>query len=161
MLRKLFVLILAPGILCARDDRFYGPQTFNNNDDGSSQPARYSEPVSTTWKNLEWLLINIFFLKDGPRAPPSAILTHKQGLTNGLIYNSHIRYVCNISLNFIFILEGVFNYVFAADNGLKQGESIAPDGTRTGAYEYVDPNGKTVFVKYTAGKDGFRVSLPH
>lgn len=53
--------------------------------------------------------------------------------------------------------DGSFNYAFAADNGLQQGESISPDGTRRGAYSYVDPNGKKISVKYTAGKDGFRI----
>ncbi|KAL1461717.1 hypothetical protein WDU94_013589 [Cyamophila willieti] len=47
--------------------------------------------------------------------------------------------------------DGTFNYAFAADNGLKQGESINPDGTRIGAYSYVDPNGQTISVKYSAG----------
>ena len=69
------------------------------------------------------------------KAPPPAILMHKQALRH----------------------DGAFNYVFAADNGLKQGETIAPDGTRQGAYSYVDPNGQTISVKYTAGKDGFRI----
>jgi hypothetical protein len=53
--------------------------------------------------------------------------------------------------------DGSFNYAFAADNGLQQGESISPDGTRIGSYSYVDPNGKKISVKYTAGKDGFRI----
>lgn len=48
-------------------------------------------------------------------------------------------------------------HVIVSFPGLKQGESIAPDGTRTGAYQYVDPNGKTISVKYTAGKDGFKI----
>lgn len=48
--------------------------------------------------------------------------------------------------------DGTFNYAFAADNGLKQGESINPDGTRIGAYSYVDPDGQTISVKYSAGK---------
>ncbi|KAF6200278.1 hypothetical protein GE061_006581 [Apolygus lucorum] len=69
------------------------------------------------------------------RKPPPAILMHKQALTQ----------------------DGSFNYVFAAENGLKQGETIAPDGTRTGAYSYVDPSGQTVSVKYSAGKDGFKI----
>jgi hypothetical protein len=53
--------------------------------------------------------------------------------------------------------DGSFNYAFTADNGLQQGESISPDGTRRGSYSYVDPNGKKISVKYTAGKDGFRI----
>lgn len=53
--------------------------------------------------------------------------------------------------------DGGFKYAFAAENGLAQGESIAPDGTRTGGYTYVDPNGKKISVKYTAGKEGFKI----
>ncbi len=53
--------------------------------------------------------------------------------------------------------DGAFNYAFAGDNGIKQGETIHPDGTRNGAYSYVDPNGETISVKYTAGKDGFKI----
>lgn len=53
--------------------------------------------------------------------------------------------------------NGAFNFAFAGDNGIKQGETINPDGTRTGAYSYVDPNGETVSVKYSAGKDGFKI----
>ena len=57
--------------------------------------------------------------------------------------------------------DGTFNYAFAADNGLQQGESISPDGTRRGAYSYVDPNGQKITVRYTAGKDGFKVEGDH
>ncbi|XP_065216803.1 uncharacterized protein LOC135843010 isoform X2 [Planococcus citri] len=53
--------------------------------------------------------------------------------------------------------DGGFNFAFAGDNGIKQGETISPDGTRTGAYSYVDPNGETISVKYSAGKDGFKI----
>lgn len=53
--------------------------------------------------------------------------------------------------------DGGFKYAFAAENGLAQGEAIAPDGTRTGGYTYIDPNGKKISVKYTAGKDGFKI----
>lgn len=74
-----------------------------------------------------------------PQRPLPAILMHKQSLTQ----------------------DGSFNYAFAADNGLQQGESISPDGTRRGAYSYVDPNGKTIKVRYTAGKDGFKVEGDH
>jgi hypothetical protein len=53
--------------------------------------------------------------------------------------------------------DGSFKYAFAADNGLQQGETINPDGTRIGSYSYVDPNGKKISVKYSAGKDGFKI----
>lgn len=74
-----------------------------------------------------------------PQRPLPAILMHKQSLNQ----------------------DGSFNYAFAADNGLQQGESISPDGTRRGAYSYVDPNGKKITVRYTAGKDGFKVEGDH
>lgn len=70
-----------------------------------------------------------------PQRPLPVILMHKQALAQ----------------------DGSFNYAFAADNGLQQGESISPDGTRRGSYSYVDPNGKKISVKYTAGKEGFRI----
>ncbi|XP_050311050.1 endocuticle structural glycoprotein SgAbd-8-like [Anthonomus grandis grandis] len=70
-----------------------------------------------------------------PRRPPPAILTHKQALNH----------------------DGNFKYLFTSENGLAQGESIAPDGTRTGGYSYIDPNGKKISVKYTAGKEGFKI----
>ncbi|XP_023709699.1 larval cuticle protein 1 [Cryptotermes secundus] len=72
---------------------------------------------------------------DQPQRPLPVILMHKQALAQ----------------------DGSFNYAFAADNGLQQGESISPDGTRRGSYSYVDPNGKKISVKYTAGKEGFRI----
>lgn len=53
--------------------------------------------------------------------------------------------------------DGGFNFAFAGDNGIKQGETIHPDGNRIGAYSYVDPNGETISVKYSAGKDGFKI----
>ncbi|RZF32974.1 hypothetical protein LSTR_LSTR008687 [Laodelphax striatellus] len=77
------------------------------------------------------------YAEDGSysKRPLPLILMHKQALTH----------------------DGNFNYVFAADNGLKQGETISPDGSRQGSYSYVDPSGKTISVKYTAGKDGFKI----
>jgi len=70
-----------------------------------------------------------------PLRPQPVILMHKQALGQ----------------------DGSFKYAFAADNGLQQGETINPDGTRIGSYSYVDPNGKKISVKYSAGKDGFRI----
>lgn len=59
-----------------------------------------------------------------PNTPRPLILSHRQSLTH----------------------DGGFKYAFATDNGLQQGESIAPDGTRTGGYSYVDTLGKTITV---------------
>ncbi|NP_001139387.1 cuticular protein-like precursor [Tribolium castaneum] len=69
------------------------------------------------------------------RQPPPQILTHKQALNH----------------------DGNFKYLFTSENGLAQGESIAPDGSRNGGYSYVDPTGRKISVKYTAGKEGFRI----
>ncbi|CAB3370625.1 endocuticle structural glycoprotein SgAbd-8-like [Cloeon dipterum] len=73
------------------------------------------------------------------KAPPVNILSHKQALGH----------------------DGSFKYSFAADNGLQQGESISPDGSRVGSYSYVDPKGKTITVHYTADKNGFHVQGDH
>ena len=69
------------------------------------------------------------------RAPPPQILSHKQALNH----------------------DGNFKYLFTSENGLAQGESIAPDGSRNGGYSYVDPTGRKISVKYTAGKEGFKI----
>ncbi|GJQ77092.1 hypothetical protein Trydic_g23663 [Trypoxylus dichotomus] len=53
--------------------------------------------------------------------------------------------------------DGNFKYAFASDNGLLQGETISPDGSRTGAYAYVDPTGRKISVKYKAGREGFKI----
>ena len=66
---------------------------------------------------------------------PPQILSHKQSLNH----------------------DGNFKYAFASENGLLQGETISPDGSRTGAYAYVDPTGRKISVKYIAGKEGFKI----
>jgi len=53
--------------------------------------------------------------------------------------------------------DGGFQFGFQAENGLSHQEEVAPDGSRQGGYSYVDPHGKTITVKYTAGKEGFRI----
>ncbi|XP_044756950.1 endocuticle structural glycoprotein SgAbd-8-like [Coccinella septempunctata] len=67
--------------------------------------------------------------------PPPQILSHKQALNH----------------------DGNFKYLFTSDNGLAQGETISPDGSRSGGYAYTDPTGRKISVKYTAGKEGFRI----
>ncbi|XP_068909395.1 endocuticle structural glycoprotein SgAbd-8-like [Tenebrio molitor] len=69
------------------------------------------------------------------RQAPPQILSHKQALNH----------------------DGNFKYLFTSENGLAQGETIAPDGSRNGGYSYVDPTGRKISVKYTAGKEGFRI----
>ncbi|XP_041968692.1 probable tyrosyl-DNA phosphodiesterase [Aricia agestis] len=65
----------------------------------------------------------------------AAILHHKQSLSS----------------------EGAFRFEYASDNGLSAGEQIAPDGSRIGAYQYKNPSGQLVKLKYRAGKEGFQV----
>ena len=36
-------------------------------------------------------------------------------------------------------------------------EETTADGERVGQYSYIDQAGKTITVRYTAGKDGFRI----
>lgn len=67
--------------------------------------------------------------------PPPQIISHKQAQNH----------------------DGAFKFAFAAENGLAHGEVITPDGSRNGGYTYIDPHGKKISVKYTAGKDGFRI----
>ncbi|XP_052754287.1 uncharacterized protein LOC113519266 isoform X2 [Galleria mellonella] len=53
--------------------------------------------------------------------------------------------------------EGSFRFEYASDNGLAAGEVIEPDGSRVGSYQYKDPSGQIVKLKYKAGKDGFQI----
>ncbi|CAH2227880.1 jg19046 [Pararge aegeria aegeria] len=55
------------------------------------------------------------------------------------------------------VAEGAFRFEYASDNGLAAGEVIEPDGSRVGAYQYKDPSGQLVKLKYRAGKQGFQV----
>jgi len=53
--------------------------------------------------------------------------------------------------------DGRFGSAFAQEDGVVFREETTIDGERIGQYSYVDLDGKTVTVKYTAGKDGFRI----
>uniref|UniRef100_A0A2H1WLG1 SFRICE_018532 n=1 Tax=Spodoptera frugiperda TaxID=7108 RepID=A0A2H1WLG1_SPOFR len=57
----------------------------------------------------------------------------------------------------IVVSDGAFRFEYASDNGLAAGEQIEPDGSRVGAYQYKDPSGQLVKLKYRAGKDGFQI----
>ncbi|KAJ0169789.1 hypothetical protein K1T71_014395 [Dendrolimus kikuchii] len=132
-------------------DDYYAPQTFGQNVDGYQKkllsPARRdvsSQGSHTSWPappHDGWRENNY-----GPRVEPwrtpyvskeqqASILHHKQALTS----------------------EGSFRFEYASDNGLAAGEVIEPDGSRIGGYQYKDPNGQLVKLKYRAGKDGFQI----
>jgi len=53
--------------------------------------------------------------------------------------------------------DGRFGAAFAQEDGTVFREETSADGERVGQYSYIDENGKTVTVRYTAGKDGFRI----
>lgn len=53
--------------------------------------------------------------------------------------------------------DGRFGSAFAQEDGVVFREETSLDGERVGQYSYVGDDGKTYTVKYTAGKDGFRI----
>ncbi|RZF32546.1 hypothetical protein LSTR_LSTR016860, partial [Laodelphax striatellus] len=50
---------------------------------------------------------------------------------------------------------------YRTNDGHQRTESVDANGNVLGEYSYVDPNGKTITVKYSAGKDGFVVQGDH
>jgi len=53
--------------------------------------------------------------------------------------------------------DGRFGAAFAQEDGTVYREETSADGERVGQYSYIDDAGKTITVRYTAGKDGFRI----
>merc|ERR1739848_393363 len=53
--------------------------------------------------------------------------------------------------------DGRFSSAFAQEDGVVFREETSLDGERVGQYSYIGDDGKTITVKYTAGKDGFRI----
>merc|ERR1712223_701775 len=53
--------------------------------------------------------------------------------------------------------DGRFGAAFAQEDGTVFREETTADGERIGQYSYIDENGETITVRYTAGKDGFRI----
>jgi len=53
--------------------------------------------------------------------------------------------------------DGRFGAAFAQEDGTVYREETSADGERVGQYSYIDQEGKTITVRYTAGKDGFRI----
>merc|ERR1712053_44004 len=53
--------------------------------------------------------------------------------------------------------DGRFGSAFAQEDGAVYREETTADGERIGQYSYIDNDGKTITVRYTAGKDGFRI----
>merc|ERR1712071_117457 len=52
--------------------------------------------------------------------------------------------------------DGRHGSAFAQEDGTVFREETTADGERVGQYSYIDNDGKTITVRYTAGKDGFR-----
>merc|ERR1711902_95318 len=53
--------------------------------------------------------------------------------------------------------DGRFGAAFAQEDGTVFREETTADGERIGQYSYIDQDGKTITVRYSAGKDGFRI----
>jgi len=53
--------------------------------------------------------------------------------------------------------DGRHGSAFAQEDGTVFREETTADGERVGQYSYIDNDGKTITVRYTAGKDGFRI----
>merc|ERR1712098_167890 len=53
--------------------------------------------------------------------------------------------------------DGRFGSAYAQEDGTVSREETSADGERMGQYSYIDTQGNTVTVRYTAGKDGFRI----
>ncbi|XP_060809078.1 transcription factor SPT20 homolog [Amyelois transitella] len=144
----------------AQDDGFYAPQTFKQQVEPSYRGGLFSPanndvtPQSTIVEPWRPKIGPAFESWGGsaqsqgaPRPEPwrlpysiskeqqAAILHHKQALSS----------------------EGSFQYEYASDNGLAAGEVIQPDGSRVGSYQYKDPSGQIVKLKYKAGKEGFQI----
>ena len=52
--------------------------------------------------------------------------------------------------------DGKFGAAFAQEDGVAFKEESAGNNERIGQYSYIDENGKTITVKYSAGVNGFR-----
>ena len=55
--------------------------------------------------------------------------------------------------------DGTFGAAYSQEDGVEFKEESDEYGNRKGSYSYVDPTGQRRTVSYTAGKDGFRVSI--
>ena len=53
--------------------------------------------------------------------------------------------------------DGRFGSAYAQEDGTISRKRSPPTVKRIGQYSYIDNDGKTITVKYTAGKDGFRI----
>ncbi|CAG9789859.1 unnamed protein product [Diatraea saccharalis] len=115
---------------------YYGPQTFKQNVEayGKGLFSPTGNDVATqapAYPKVEPWRAPLQLTKE----QQASIIHHKQALT----------------------AEGGFRFEYAADNGLSAGEVVEPDGSRVGAYQYKDPSGQLVKLKYRAGKEGFQI----
>jgi len=53
--------------------------------------------------------------------------------------------------------DGRHGSAYAQEDGVIFREETLADGERVGMYSYIDDKGKTITVKYTAGKEGFKI----
>lgn len=89
------------------------------------------------------------------QAPPPQPIMRPDPRPNIVHKPASVHYV-NIGLE----LAGDYKFGYDTGKGDDQSfreETRLPDGSVTGAYGYIDETGKQRIVKYTAGKDGFKV----
>lgn len=55
--------------------------------------------------------------------------------------------------------DGTFGAAYSQEDGVEFKEESDVYGNRRGSYSYVDPTGQRRTVTYTAGKNGFQVSI--
>merc|ERR1711892_1034084 len=53
--------------------------------------------------------------------------------------------------------DGRFGSAYAQEDGVVFREESGANGERVGQYSYVDNDGKTITVRYSAGVDGFKI----
>merc|ERR1712180_464416 len=53
--------------------------------------------------------------------------------------------------------DGRFGSAYAQEDGVVFREETGAGGERVGQYSYIDNDGKTITVRYSAGKDGFKI----
>lgn len=75
-------------------------------------------------------------------------------LAAGQHYNNDPKTAAIISEQRYLNGDGKFGSAYTQEDGINFKEETDADGTRRGAYSYIDPSGQKRTVSYTAGKNG-------
>ena len=110
---------------------------------------RYNLVSSTRWSPPAWPL--------PPSVSTSSLRRPRYSRSSGStpeMAGGHSWAVSRIPLHAAFPRFGA---AYAQEDGTVYREETSADGERVGQYSYIDNDGKTITVRYTAGKDGFRI----